>query len=192
MIGNRIKTLRTLNGLTQKDLAERLNVTTQAISKWESGRALPSVEYLPNIADVFECSIDTLFSDYEIEVYQKFKPLSDKEMVDFLATCLVSKCDRNANSSPNVETDAIRVIDIGGFPVESMFLPSMHEYLKEQNTVSISKLQRKFRLGFAFAGKIVDSLEKMGIVRFDGLEKGYIIDKSKVDLLLPLINTHNN
>ena len=73
-----------------------------------------------------------------------------------------------------------------------MFLPSLYEYLKEQNTVSVSNLQRKFRLCFAFAGKIVDSLEKMGIVRFDGLEKGYIVDKSKVELLLPLINTHNN
>ena len=192
MIGNRIKTLRTLNGLTQSELAEKLNITTQAISKWESGRALPSVEYLPNIADVFECSIDTLFSDYEIEVYQKFKPLSDKEMVDFLSTCLVSKCDSESTTSPKVESDAIRVIDIGGFPIESMFLQSMYEYLKEQNTVSISKLQRKFRLGFAFAGKIVDSLEKMGIVRFDGLEKGYIVDKSKVDLQLPFVNTHNN
>ena len=192
MIGNRIKTLRTLNGLTQSELAEKLNITTQAISKWESGRALPSVEYLPNIADVFECSIDTLFSDYEIEVYQKFKPLSDKEMVDFLSTCLVSKCDSESTTSPKVESDAIRVIDIGGFPIESMFLQSMYEYLKEQNTVSISKLQRKFRLGFAFAGKIVDSLEKMGIVRFDGLENVYIVDKSKVDLQLPFVNTHNN
>ena len=192
MIGNRIKTLRTLNGLTQNELAEKLNISTQAISKWESGRALPSVEFLPNIADVFECSIDTLFSDYEIEVYKKFKPLSDKEMVDFLATCLVSKCDNERVDCANSQSDDVRVVDIGGFPVESMFLPSMYEYLKEQNTVSISKLQKKFRVGFAFAGKIVDSLEKMGMVRFDGLEKGYIVDKSKVKLLLPLINTHNN
>ena len=48
--------------LTQEDLAEKLGVTFQAVSKWETANSAPDISLLPLMADVFGCYIDELFS----------------------------------------------------------------------------------------------------------------------------------
>ena len=48
-------------GLTQEGLAQRLGVTNQAVSKWESGQSCPDIALLPNLADIFGITIDQLF-----------------------------------------------------------------------------------------------------------------------------------
>ena len=53
---------RKKNGLSQDELANKLGVTFQAVSKWELAKAAPDISFLPTMADVFECSIDDLFS----------------------------------------------------------------------------------------------------------------------------------
>ena len=47
--------------LTQEGLAQKLGVTNQAVSKWESGQSCPDIALLPQIADLFGISIDELF-----------------------------------------------------------------------------------------------------------------------------------
>ena len=48
-------------GLTQEGLAQKLGVTNQAVSKWESGQSCPDLALLPRIADLFGITIDALF-----------------------------------------------------------------------------------------------------------------------------------
>ena len=48
-------------GLTQEGLAQRLGVTNQAVSKWESGQSCPDIALLPQLADLFGITIDELF-----------------------------------------------------------------------------------------------------------------------------------
>ena len=60
IIGNKIKTLRREQKVTQEMLAEALGVTPQAISRWESGNGYPDMELLPALADFFAVSIDEL------------------------------------------------------------------------------------------------------------------------------------
>ena len=60
-IGNTILALRREKGLTQEALAQVLDVTNQAVSKWESDQCCPDTMLLPRIADYFEISIDELF-----------------------------------------------------------------------------------------------------------------------------------
>ena len=43
-VGNLIKKLRLDNNLTQKELADKLNVTFQAVSKWENGKSVPTMK----------------------------------------------------------------------------------------------------------------------------------------------------
>lgn len=62
-IGANIKYLRQKNNLTQEMLADCLNVSYQAISKWETGINTPDILLLPQIAKYFNISIDVLFSD---------------------------------------------------------------------------------------------------------------------------------
>ena len=48
-------------GLTQEGLAQKLGVTNQAVSKWESGQSCPDIALLPQLADLFGITIDELF-----------------------------------------------------------------------------------------------------------------------------------
>ena len=58
IIVNRRKAL----GLTQEGLAQKLGVTNQAVSKWESGQSCPDIALLPALADIFGITLDQLFS----------------------------------------------------------------------------------------------------------------------------------
>ena len=51
-------------GLTQEELAEKLGVTFQAVSKWENAKAAPDIALLPGIAKIFDITTDDLFGDY--------------------------------------------------------------------------------------------------------------------------------
>ena len=62
MIGEKIKELRINNKMTQKDLAERLYVTAQAVSRWENGEVEPSLSTLVEIAKIFNVSTDELLN----------------------------------------------------------------------------------------------------------------------------------
>ena len=57
-----ISKLRRAAGLTQEQLADRLGLTFQAVSKWENGLSCPDIALLPMLADVFAVSIDVLFN----------------------------------------------------------------------------------------------------------------------------------
>ena len=61
-IGNQIKALRLHSGATQEALAQHLGVTSQAVSKWERGVAMPDIGMLPDISAYFGVTIDELFS----------------------------------------------------------------------------------------------------------------------------------
>ena len=52
--------LRTEKGLSQEELAEKLFVTRQAVSRWENGETLPNTEVLKLLSTFFQVSINTL------------------------------------------------------------------------------------------------------------------------------------
>lgn len=60
-IGGNIKKLRDEQCITQKQLADKLGISFQAVSKWETGATLPDSELLPSIALFFNVTIDDLF-----------------------------------------------------------------------------------------------------------------------------------
>lgn len=63
VIAANISDLRRKNGMTQLDLAEKLNYTDKAISKWERGESLPDVLVLKSIADLFGVTVDYLLEE---------------------------------------------------------------------------------------------------------------------------------
>ena len=56
--------LRRKSGLSQEQLADRLGVTRQSVSKWESGTAMPELVKLISLSDIFGVSVDYLVKDY--------------------------------------------------------------------------------------------------------------------------------
>ena len=59
-IGNRLNQLRKLSGMTQEQLAEKLSVSRQTVSRWETGGALPDLESIVKISRLFHVSLDDL------------------------------------------------------------------------------------------------------------------------------------
>lgn len=59
-MSNRIKQFRLKSKLTQQQLADLMDVTRQAVTRWESGTVEPSTENLISLAQIFDCSVDEL------------------------------------------------------------------------------------------------------------------------------------
>ena len=55
-----LRTLREKHGITQEQLAERMEVSRQTVSKWESGGSFPEMEKMMQLADLFSCTLDAL------------------------------------------------------------------------------------------------------------------------------------
>ena len=70
-IAKNIATLRQASRMTQLELAEKLNYSDKAISKWERGESIPDVLVLKSIADLFGVSLDYLL---EVDHEEKLKP----------------------------------------------------------------------------------------------------------------------
>ncbi|MBO5023011.1 MAG: helix-turn-helix transcriptional regulator [Clostridia bacterium] len=64
-LGNKIRELRRARNLTQEQLALTLNISAQAVSKWEMGASYPDVTMIPIIASFFKVSLDELF-DFDV------------------------------------------------------------------------------------------------------------------------------
>lgn len=62
MFGEKIQRLRKVNGLSQEQLAARINVSRQAISKWEMG-AIPDIDNVVKLSAFFDCSLDFLMNN---------------------------------------------------------------------------------------------------------------------------------
>ena len=62
VLAENILKYRKISGFSQRELAQKLGVTFQAVSKWETARSAPDIASLPIMAEIFECSIDELFS----------------------------------------------------------------------------------------------------------------------------------
>ena len=71
-IAEKIKQLRKDNNMTQEDLAEKLNVSRQTISKWETNISIPDADNIVAISKLFNITTDELL-DYKVETVQKKK-----------------------------------------------------------------------------------------------------------------------
>ena len=62
-LAEKILALRTERSLSQGDLAEKLDVSRQSVSKWETGQSVPELDKLITLADLFGVSVDQLVRD---------------------------------------------------------------------------------------------------------------------------------
>lgn len=73
MVGKFISTCRKEKGLTQMQLAEKLNITNRAISKWETGKSMPDVSLMLDLCGILGITVNELLSGERITMdnYQK-------------------------------------------------------------------------------------------------------------------------
>ena len=93
-IADKIRKMRAKAGFTQEQLANKLGVSSQSVSKWETGVAMPDIMLLPIIAETFGISIDELFDltldeklkriENRIEIEEEFSDVKFKEYEELL------------------------------------------------------------------------------------------------------------
>ena len=103
-LGANIATYRKRSGLTQAKLAERLNYSDKAVSKWERGESMPDVLTLVQLSELFDVSVDDLLRDpneipeheegpiehaMEVAVEKTLKRKANKKVILWLSSLLV-------------------------------------------------------------------------------------------------------
>ena len=78
ILADKIIELRKKNGLSQEELAEKLNVSRQSISKWEGAQSIPDMNKILKLSDLFSVSTDYLLKD-EIEEMETQVPIEDHD-----------------------------------------------------------------------------------------------------------------
>ena len=77
---NKLYELRKQKGFSQEELANRLNVSRQTISKWEVGESTPDMEKLVAISDLFEVSLDELVKGEESKMVEPSERIVKSEL----------------------------------------------------------------------------------------------------------------
>ena len=112
--------LRKEKGLSQLQLAEEINVSRQAISRWEVGLAVPSREKLKALSELYHVSMDYLLSDKEAEDVQKVSEPED---------------EAKEKSSNHLRVGLIACVVVGAM------LLHLHNTHEPQNEVPISEME---------------------------------------------------
>jgi len=92
IIANNLMALRKSNKLTQLELAEKLNYSDKAISKWERGESLPDIILLKSLADMYGVTVDYLMQEHTKEETKNYKPKKEhlnNKLIITLLSCLV-------------------------------------------------------------------------------------------------------
>ncbi len=80
-IGRNIKQFRQQKQLTQEQVAAKLGVSYQAVSKWENGINTPDIALLPGIAALFDVTIDALFDDHAQDFASDIPAAKDDDVI---------------------------------------------------------------------------------------------------------------
>ena len=109
-VGNLIKKLRLDNNLTQKELADKLNVTFQAVSKWENGKSVPDIAQLHEISKLFNIDISEILDG---ELKEKKKKKTGLIIAGIIIIIAVTTCILLINKNNNFAFKKITTNDSG-------------------------------------------------------------------------------
>ena len=104
MFGENLKAMRKAKGYTQQELAMKLNVVRQTVSKWEKGLSVPDAEILVEIADVLDTDVSVLLG----------KEVSDEESRDEVAIQLAKISEQLAIKNRKSKRINIILMIFGG------------------------------------------------------------------------------
>ena len=82
-IGKFIAALRTQRGLTQRDLAEKLNISDKTVSRWETGRGLPDASLMLPLSETLGISVNELLSGERLKE-EEYREKAEENMVTLL------------------------------------------------------------------------------------------------------------
>ena len=167
-IGSFLRELRKEQRITQEDLAEKLNVSSRTISRWETGSNMPDISLLIEIADFFDVSIPEIINgerksekmDEEVkEVAEKLSDYADAEKVNII------KEIRKLSIGGVIALIAYFIIDTTGTASQNITLGKISLYCETLVYVTV------IMIALYSTGLLSKIQRKNKNTRFDGLPK---------------------
>ena len=110
MLSNKLKEARLAKGLTQSEIAKKLYVTRQTVSRWEQGKTLPNIYVIQELSDFYGISLEELVVNTELE-NKEVKSMKNVNLFALFGAILF-----------NVFLFSLIVIFFGGFLLLSLFV----------------------------------------------------------------------
>lgn len=114
-VGERISQLRHSKSMTQEKLGLLLNVSAQAVSKWEKGDSLPDISLLTELADVFDCTTDYLLgrvSNLQAmlpQIRMELRKTTQEEKINFLGEVMAATSHNEQSSASHPSLTQIQL-----------------------------------------------------------------------------------
>lgn len=167
MFNKNLKNIRLQQGLSQKQVADSLMVSSQSVSKWEKGEALPSIDYLPKLAECLKCDINAFF-----------KPIQKKELdLGLLGRLFEISYDYIYNQK---EIDE----EFKAFFVENTdameLLTDLETELKQQQIIKNKTVQSMFDCSKSQAAVLMDYFVKLEFVEKLNNEDSYFVLRDNI------------
>ena len=176
-VGKRIIELRKKYNLTQTELADLMNISFQAVSNWERGNSMPDISKLPELAKIFNVSVDELLGENSKLVHFAMADQVDQYVVENQITSEELKTHIPILKPSQVET-IMGKTDFSTFDEIESFLPFLDE-------ATIGELaDKKVAKGESIVGMLPFMEEKaVEKIAMDIMRKG-----ESIDMFLPFIS----
>jgi len=159
--GDRLKQIRTSQGLSQEQLAEKIGVSRQAITKWETKKGLPDIENMVILAEIFKVTLDELVLQ-ESQLQSRQKTLFESETV----------YDIDGDKHFDIDMGSARSLLITSGSDEKIHIKLQSDTLEKLSSLYKIKLdEKKNKLD-------IDCIAKKGISRYEA--------ESCVDIIITL------
>lgn len=161
--GQKLKEIRKNEGLSQEQLAEKIGVSRQAITKWETGKGLPDIENMMILAEIFKTTLDELVSQ-AIPQNKIRKPMYHSETV----------YDVDCNKHFDIHLGSAKTITVCSGTDEKLHVDLASETLEN--------------IGALFKIKLDENRDKLDVdcAKKKGLSKFEITDTLSVTITLPV------
>lgn len=119
--GDKLISLRKKKGLSQEELASKLNVSRQSVSKWESNNTYPETDKIIQICNIFDCRMDDLINDKVVDVTQCER--KNKNNFSFIFDSFLEFVTKSINMFGNMKfTSGLKCVFEMGILVFCLFL----------------------------------------------------------------------
>lgn len=154
-LGRRIADLRHAKGLKQEELAEKLGVSAQAVSKWENDQTCPDISLLPRLAKILGVSVDELLTGEKVEEHTiRVLPENERKDIKDMMLRIITESANGDVTRVNLPLGIIEVMLDGGL---SMSQISGNGALKN---IDVNKIMNMIRQGVV--GNIVECNDANG------------------------------
>lgn len=144
-LGKRIGALRREKGLKQDELAEKLGISPQAVSKWETDQTCPDISLLPQLAKLLDISVDELLSGkQESAPAVRMLPETERKDIGDMMLRIVIESNDGDHVRVNLPLALLEIAIESGIPLS---LTSNHDALKSIDFSKIFELVKQGAIG---------------------------------------------